>query len=238
MRKTLNHAVMGCIWMLLSLIGGSAHAGQIDVQLLVYQVKEPEADPYISRLLVSADYLRLDQGEADAGFILLDRRARVIYNVNADDELILVIEPKDAAGEIPARLQPSERRVEVRGMPKVAGRQPQHWEFLAQDTLCRSAVVLPGVMPGATQAYAEYLGLLAGQQQANLASIPAEFQAPCDLLIHVYGSDAVLAKGLPLREWEEGGRQQELVDFRQVFPVAEGVFRLPEAYRRMQLGDI
>jgi hypothetical protein len=219
----------------LTMLACGAVAEEIDVELLVYRVTEPEAEPYISRLLVTHDYLRLDQGNPDDGFILLDRKARVVYSVNPDDQSILVLKPEGTIRSMPAALLLASKQIVQPGMPEVVRKKVQHWEFYTNGKLCRSAIVVPGLLPQATQAYADYLDLLGHQQLTTLGSIPAELQDTCDLTNHVYAPMSVLQKGLPLREWDELGRQQELMDFRELFTVSAEIFKLPANYRWLNL---
>ncbi|MCW5585870.1 MAG: hypothetical protein KIS75_07025, partial [Chromatiales bacterium] len=67
--------------------------------LLVYRVWEQGAEPYVSRVLVTADHVRLDEGSDTAGYTLFDRRQESIYNVSVDDRSILVM---DSAEPLPA----------------------------------------------------------------------------------------------------------------------------------------
>jgi len=233
MRKTLK-VLLGLGW----LMSGAVAAAELSAQLLVYQVVEAGAEPYVSRLLTTPDFLRLDQGRQDSGFILLDRKARVIYSVNGEDHSILVIDPPQKARNTPPSLQLSAKRKAQPGMPQVAGKTPEYWEFFVNDRLCRSAVVVPGLLPRARTAYAEYLDLLAYQQLLTQAAVPEELQDPCDMAIHIYAPLAVLDKGLPLREWHESGWRQELVDFREAFAVPSASFELPADYQRVPLGEM
>jgi hypothetical protein len=220
------------------LLSATAAAADVSTQLLVYQITEPGSEPYVSRMLSTPAFLRLDQGRQDSGFILLDRKARVIYSVNAEDRTILVIDPPQQARKTLPALRLSAARKAQPGMPQVAGKTPEHWEFFVNDRLCRSAVVVPGLLPQAHAAYAEYLDLLAYQQLLTQAAIPEELQDPCDMAIHVYAPLAVLDKGLPLKEWHASGWRQELVDFRETFAVPSESFELPPDYQRVPLGGI
>ncbi|MCP3865861.1 MAG: UDP-2,3-diacylglucosamine hydrolase [Aestuariibacter sp.] len=199
---------------------------------------EPGSEPYISRILVTGDYLRMDQGQGDVGFILLNRRERIIYSVNPDDKTILQISPGLMKKSLPKEIDLQAKITEVKQMPELSGRKSEYWQFFVNDKLCRSAVVAPGLMPEAIRAYAEYLDLLAFQHLSTVQAIPAEMQDPCDLAVHVYRPLSVLDKGLPLREWVEQGQLQELIDYRQSFKVPDDSFKLPEDFVRTTLGSL
>ena len=219
-------------------LNGAAAAAEVSAQLLVYRVSEPGSEPYISRLLSTPAYLRLDQGRHDSGFILLDRKAGIIYSVDAEDRSILVINPPRRERQPPSSLLLSAKRQAQSDMPEVAGKPPEYWQFLVNDRLCRSAVVVPGLLPLANAAYGEYLDLLAYQQLATQAAVPAELQDLCDQAISIYAPLAVLQKGLPLQEWHESGWRQELIDFRAEFSISSDSFELPADYHRVPLGGM
>ena len=219
-------------------LSGAVGAAETTAQLLVYRVIEPGGEPYVSRLLSTPDFLRLDQGQQDNGFILLDRKARIIYSVNSEDHSILVIDPPRQARKLPSSLRLSDSQQAEAGMPKVAGKSPEYWQFFVNERLCRSAVVVPGLLPLAKAAYAEYLDLLAYQQLMTQTAVPSQLQDPCDQAIHIYAPLAVLDKGLPLREWHEAGWRQELLDFRNEISVSGESFELPADYHRVSLGEM
>ena len=233
MRKRLTVFLVLGVWLC-----GSAAAAEITAQLLVYRVTEPGSEPYLSRLLSTPAFLRLDRGRHDSGFILLDRKSKVIYSVDGEDRSILVIDPPRPERKTPSTLRLSASRKAEPGMPEVAGKRPEYWQFLLDDRLCRSAVLVPGLLPQANTAYAQYLDLLADQQLLTQAAMPADLQDPCDQAIHIYAPKAVLDKGLPLREWHESGWSQDLVDFREQFDIPSDSFVLPADYRRVSLGEM
>ena len=221
----------------LALLGSlPLRAGEIDAALLVYRVDTPDSESSINRLLTTRDFLRLDQGAQDPGFILFDRKQRKIYSVTPSDRSILVIDPP--AGD---PKQPNDLKIEVvQGqadpMPEVDGVKPQHWTLLANGKSCREAEVAPGLMAEAVGIYADYLRVLAAQQALALPSIPEEFRDACDSAIHVYAPDALLRKGLPVMVRDGQGYQEALVDFRPVFPIPDDSFTLPTGFQETRMG--
>lgn len=215
----------------------SAQAGGIDAALLVYHVETPDGETTINRLLTTKDFLRLDQGAQDPGFILFDLRQRTIYSVNASDRSILVIDPPHGEPLKPEDLVLEVRPVAKVDAPEVEGVKPQHWSLLANGASCREAYVAPGLMSDALAIYGEYLRVLASQQALALPAIPEEFRDACDSAVHVYAPDLLLHKGLPLKVWNDQGYREELVDFRPAFSIPEGSFTLPEGFQQMPMGS-
>ena len=236
MRATLRLALATPFLFLLFLSLAASAENDRSAQLLVYRVTEPAGEPYISRILVTEDFLRMDQGQEDDGFILLDRKQEVIYSVNGDDRTILQLDPERGERTLPPGMQLQARIIKGQEMPTLPGRKTEYWGFYVNGELCRSAVVAPELMPGAVRAYGEYLELLAFQHYATQAEVPAELQDSCDQAVYIFEPLAVLIKGLPLREWGKQG-VWELIDYREEFKVSSTGFVLPEDFQRIPLRE-
>ena len=212
----------------------AAPALAVSADLLVYKVWEEGAEPYISRILVTPDHLRMDEGDDEGDFTLLDRRAGVVYNVSREDRSVLVMAP----GEAPPSPTPA-ARLEVRDepdpeAPRVGGVQPHRVELLADGESCGTLTVLPGRMPAALEGLRELRRVLARVQAASLAAAPPGVAGPCDRATALQAPTWSLDHGLPLSE-RAPGRTQLLLDHEADFQVPDRLFRLPKDYRRIHL---
>lgn len=238
MLKTVRGSVLErlCIFLTAALLAWPAVGAESRATLLIYQVESPDEPTYINRLLATADFLRLDRGTQDSGYILFDRGEGIIYSVNHEEASILVIDPPPLSEALQA-LAPEIRLVSepISEAPAIGGVKPDQWSLSADGTLCRNAFVLPELMPAAVAAYAEYLRVLARQQALVLPSLPTEYQDACDSATHVFAADSLLGKGLPLNIWNERGFRESLIDFRDDFQVPESDFTLPESYSRSNM---
>jgi hypothetical protein len=222
---------------LLTLLAGPAVGAETQAALLIYQVESPDEPTYFNRLLATAEFLRLDRGAQDTGFILFNRREGVIYSVNHEDRSILVIDPPPLSEALEGQAPEIELQAnEQADAPAVGGVKPAQWILRADGAVCRNAFVLPGKMSQAVTAYGEYQRVLARQQALALPAIPQAYQSACDNALHVYAADRLLSKGLPLNVWNEEGYRESLVDFRESFQVPENNFYLPEEYSRSAMG--
>jgi len=230
LKRMVNHRA-ALSWLLLAALPALASGSQ--AEQLVYRVQSPGEEPYFSRLLATPDFLRLDQGAGDSGYILFDRRQQVIYSVTHEDHSILVIDPPPLPSGLDAKAPAiALQEAEPVGVPAVGGVKPRQWTLSADARTCRQAFVLPGLMSQAVSAYAEYLGVLARQQAVTLEAMPPEFQDACDSAIHVFAPGALLDKGMIVKAWDAQGYLEELVDFRQQAELPDTDFTLPESYRR------
>jgi hypothetical protein len=197
--------------------------------LLVYQVWEQGAEPYVSRIMVTPDYVRLDEGDDAGGYTLFDRRQEILYNV--DDRSVLVMNPTAPVPEDNQALILQEQVKPDEQAPRVAGQQPQDVKLYANGELCSELVVVEGVMQEAVDGLAELKLVLARIQAATLDAMPLETRTPCDMAGNLYAPDRSLRFGLPLQERSEG-RSQSLVDFIPDRELPDVLFTLPEQFCR------
>ena len=60
-----------------------------EADLLVYEVKEEGLPKYLSRILVSDAFVRLDEGEeSSSGYTLYNRVSHVLYNVGSSPDRV------------------------------------------------------------------------------------------------------------------------------------------------------
>ena len=203
--------------------------------LLVYRVWEEGSEPYTNRILVTPDYVRMDEGEGSGdGFTLLDRHAGIIYNVSDEDHSVLVMEPPEALPPAPMELELSVDRQTDPEAPRVGGRAPAHLVLRANGKTCRELDVVPGLMPAAVAGLKDFRRVLSRVQGATLKALPPETQGPCELSENVYAPLRELDYGLPIQERGEG-RSQSLVDFDPDHPADAALFEVPGDYRRLRM---
>jgi len=81
-----------------------------EVDLLVYAVKEEGLPKYLSRILVSDAFVRLDEGAASSnGYTLYNRVSHVLYNVDPEEETVLVLQPSGQQPRSPESLRLDEK---------------------------------------------------------------------------------------------------------------------------------
>lgn len=199
--------------------------------LLVYQVWETGIEPYLSRVIVNEDYVRLDEGEGGDGYSLYDRQQEILYNVVTEDQAILVMNPATALPEANEGLILQEQVTVDSNAPMVAGQRPREVKLLANGEVCSELVVIDGVMEDAVEGLSELKLTLARIQASTLENMPLEMRTPCSLSSNIYAADRSMRFGLPLQE-RSSGRSQSLVDFSDDFEPADDAFKLPADFAR------
>jgi hypothetical protein len=212
----VRHAA--CIaWLLLA---GSVHAA--DMAVLRYLDQDAGDAPYPTRILVTPAFLRMDGGEDDGDFVLLDRHARRVFNVMREARVTMAF----AADGVPQKPETWPARLERRTDP--AGIVRYRLRF--GDTVCSEGSVAPHAAPDAARALGELKAVLAGTQYRAWRDTPPEIRHDCDLANLVWEAGSVSALGLPLEEREFSGRSRVLQEEARE-PLRPLLFQLPHGFR-------
>jgi len=188
-------------------------------------------DPYISRILVTSQYVRLDDGQDQGDFTLFQRNQGAIYNVSIEDETVLVFPVRRSLPQADPVLKLSEKLELDTQAPLVAGRQPRQLDLYSNGQLCRELIIIEGVMDAALAAVAEFRRALA---KIQLATLSDETPTVCEQSEFLYASDRSLKYGLPVTD-SYIGKRQLLVDFKQRYTVAPELFLVPDSYREISM---
>ena len=196
--------------------------------------QEKGTAPYVSRMIVTGEFVRLDEGKASDDFLLYDRKKQVVISVTNDSESYYQFNRFDSYPD-PTR-KPAMKTVDndAGNMPSVAGIQPVYKTYYADNIRCRDVVSLPGFKPDAVAAMKGLLSIMADQHRATLGSTPKEMQGSCMRANFIYSPVVFLDEGFPLREWDYRGYRRMLADFREE-SVDPGLFVVPESYERLTL---
>jgi len=220
--------------LLLALISLPLQASEIKATTLYYRISEPGVDPYLSRWLITDQFVRIDEGDAADNFILFDRTKRTVYSVVHGDRTVLDI-PYRAIDKKPAReLKQESRIVSDNKIPSIDGKKPLFRELCVNNTLCYSTVSLENLLPDAVKAMAEYRRVMAGEHAKTLDNTPVEMQQPCELALDIFNPLWSLEKGLPIQEWDTQGKTQALLNYKVSEGVDSALFKLPDEYRHYQ----
>jgi hypothetical protein len=222
---------------LLSALGVSCATAPPATTVVYFSDHEPGGEPYRTRMIVSADFLRMDDGDGSRDFLLFDRADGTIYSVSSEDRQILVM-PRRPVDVRPPEKFTQEVVTDAASFPAVDGRKVTHYELLTNRRRCYDLYAADGLLPDVVLALRQYRESLAGQQAATLAVTPPEFQSPCDVANNVFLPARHLEHGFPVRLVDMTGRTTQLLDYQTGFHAAAGLFRLPAEYQRRTLNEL
>ncbi|MCL5060159.1 MAG: hypothetical protein M1449_06450 [Candidatus Thermoplasmatota archaeon] len=205
-------------WLTLCLLGlGAAHAA--DMTELRYVEQDPGDPPYLTRILVTPDFLRMDDGNDDGDFVLLDRRGQKVINVMHGNRLAMVFTP----GTLPPRPAGWKPILDVRP----AARDSRRFSLSVKGVVCSEGIAARRAAPDAARAMAELKGVLAAMQYRVWKDSPSAIQHDCDLANLVWEPGATLKLGLPLEEREFTGRTRQF-ESESKQPLRPELFRVPD----------
>lgn len=210
-------------WLALASVGAQA----ADMIELRYQDQDPGDAPYLTRVLITDRYLRLDDGNDNADFVLLERKSSTLTNV---------LHGENSMTRLPKRKLPKahapRHKFEEKVMPVRAG--TTRVQIFSEGKLCSETVAAKNLLPEASKALAEFKSALAYTQWQTYQNTPADVRQHCDLVNHVWNAGRVLAYGLPLEERDDTGRTRQLMDSGRK-PLNAELFKLPKHYTLTQL---
>jgi len=209
-------------WMVaaLLLVASAAHAS--DMIEIRYVEQDPGDSPFLTRVLVTPQFLRMDSGEAGDDFVLLDRKQRRLFNVMRGSNVAMVFKP----GQLPPK--PSVWKVQNKVEPAAKG--TQRYALTVNGVQCAQGIAAKDAHPDAVRAMTEMMTVLAVTQYGVWRASPTEMQHDCDLANLVWEFGSIHKLGLPLEETEFTGRRREL-EFAGRVPLQPDLFKVPEGMR-------
>ncbi|HEB55944.1 MAG TPA: hypothetical protein ENI98_06485 [Gammaproteobacteria bacterium] len=216
----------------------TAASSQVKGTLLTFDEHEQDVDPYQTRVIVTADYMRFDDGEGASDFILFDRRANIIFNVNSGDRTIMSVAPQAVTAVAPFKLNNEAHKLDnMKDAPSIAGIKPQHYVFSTNQQHCYDVVAVDGLFNDVLKATRAFNAIIASHNAATLENLPADQQDPCDLSHDIFAYNRYLQFGFPIREWDIHGKGRALANFRENVSLNKNLFVLPPGYKRFSVKD-
>jgi len=238
----LAGAALGMIVLVLTACSGGESSPQAlgpnHAELVLFQDQEPDIQPYLTRVIVTDDFMRIDDGHAASDFVLFDRKQQAVYSVAHDDQAILVVHAKPVTAKSPIALTLDAHRVDHPDAPAIGGKTPVQYDLLVNGKVCSHVVAVPGLLEPTLAAMREFRRALSGQHAENLPKTPVDMLDPCFLADDVFHPGRVLQYGFPLRLWGADGKKRSLMDFKTDFKVDPKLFVLPKGYQHEEIGKM
>lgn len=203
-----------------------------------FQEREAETALYSVRMIVNAQFLRIDDGEDRGDFVLLNRAAQTIYSVDHDNQSILVITAGTVALDQNKELHQTVEKLQDDASPDIAGRPVTVYRLYTNNQLCFEVAAAEGLLDDAVQSLREFHRILAAEQAGLVEQMPAELRSDCDLSATVFFPDRYLQFGFPVRQRGYDGKERALQDFQTEFMADPVLFEVPLHYRQFRTGDV
>jgi len=197
--------------------------------VLFYDEIEQGAGSQTMRYIINNQFLRIDNGDDKADFILFDVNKSNIYSVNHDDQTILKIENNTwAQPEFDFKV--TTNLSAVNDAPKIQNKTVYTYQVNANKKTCTKVFLIKDTYMDEMKILHQYQQVLSGQQVKTLKNTPEELQTPCFLIDQVYHSGGYYKVGLPVQISYSREYVKFLKDYKKMeFDAA--LFKLPESYK-------
>lgn len=204
-----------------------------------FMEQEQFVEPYPTRMIITPEFVRFDDGKGSEDFILFDRKKSIVHSVITDEEAVMTVHKKESKIESPIKLTFSEKDLgEMKDAPKIGGEHPRHYQLLVNDKVCNDVIAVKSLMPLAVKALTEFSELMASDSKMTLSSIPADMLNACDLAQDTFASTRQLQFGFPLQTMGRREYARTLIDFDLAYKADKKLFELPEKYKRYSVQEL
>lgn len=215
----------------------SAQAAPAGV-LIEFVEREANVEPYRTRVIVTREFMRFDDGEGSEDFVLFDRGKRLIYSVNAEEQSVMIVEPQNRPVEPPIPLRVEARNLgPMKDAPAINGVIPVHHQVVVNGEVCYDTVSVAGLMEDVVAALREFRLVLASDAMLTVNTIPADVRDPCSLAMTTFAPNRELAFGFPIQEWGRNGYARSLLDYREDYRPDPALFVIPADYRQFTVQE-
>ena len=193
---------------------------------------EPEASV---RMIITDEFLRMDEGPRSEDFILFNRQSKTIYNVVKDDQSILKIQPSEKILTAPFPLRwviKSETSQALMRTQNSNEASATHYSYQLNDKPCYNMVTINNHLVETLDAMREYNRVLGNELKSNYREMEGQ---QCQEAILIFEPNIRYQYGFPLREWSVYGYQRFLVDFKKDVIFPESLFVLPKEYKTITI---
>ncbi len=206
---------------------------------IMFMEQEKFVEPYPTRVIITPEFVRFDDGENAEDFILFDRKQSLVHSVVVDDQTIMTVHRKDSKIKSPIKLNFSEKDLgEMKDAPQVGGKQPRHYQLLVNNKVCNDLIVVKDLLPEAVSALREFSLLMASDSKKTLSTIPADMLNACDLAQDTFAPTRQLMFGFPVQTMGRREYARTLVDFDENYKVDKKLFVLPAGYKRYTVQEL
>lgn len=202
-----------------------------------FEEQETGSEKYRSRVIITPEFLRIDDGEGSVDFVLFDRVKRVIYSVNSSDKRTLVIKWRSQTRILPKNIK---NKIETLtdSPPPIAGQAVAHFRLYSNDRQCYDLFAAKNLLPKAVKALIEFQKTLAVEHADFMEIVPLQTASVCDRVNNVFKPARYLQFGFPVYASDYLGRSRQLVDYKVGEKIDANLFKVPDGYEEYSAQDM
>lgn len=201
----MNKTVLHIISLILMVFFIAACQQEPKNQMLLFLENEEGIDPYMTRIIITPEFMRFDEGDQSKSFLLVDRKNKVAHSVNHDLKTIMRVTTQDVKVTPPMELNYTVNELDdLQDAPAINDSKPRHRQLLTNGEVCLDVISVEGLMPEAVAALREYHRILASDSAVTFNVMPADMHEPCSISMSTFAPTRHLEYGFPIQEWKPG----------------------------------
>lgn len=216
---------------------------EIGDTMVLFMEQESGVDPFQTRMIITKDFLRIDDGQTSDSYVLFDRNKKVVYSTLPEEQRVMSVhEKKLKKGQVfepPFPLVHSVKEMpEMKDVPKIDGESARHYQLITNDNVCYDVVSIKGLMPHVVKALKEFYMHMATDSIVTFNNMPADLHDACDMTATTFEPTRQFEFGFPIQEWGKRDYSRSLVDFDPEYIADPKLFMLPKNYHHYTVQDL
>lgn len=229
--------------MLASVVLSSCSKKEPGDTLVLFNEQENGVEPFQTRMIITKNFLRIDDGKDSNSFVLFDRNKKVVYSTIPDEERVMAVhEKKLKKGQVfepPFPLMHSVKEMPVmKDAPEIEGESAKHYQLITNDNACYDVVAIKGLMPHVVKALTEFYKHMATDSMVTFNNMPADLHDACDMTLTTFKPTRQFEFGFPIQEWGKRDYSRSLVDYDVNFKAEPKLFVLPKGYQNYTVTEL
>lgn len=211
--------------------------------LLLFMEQENGIEPFQTRMIISKNFLRIDDGEGSNSFVLYDNDKKVVYSTMPDEARVMAVhEKKLKKGEVfesPFPLVHSVKEMpKMKEAPEINGEVAKHYQLITNDKICYDVVAIKNLMPQVVKRLTEFYNHMATDSIVTFNNMPADLHDACDMTATTFKPARQFAFGFPIQEWGKRDYSRSLIDYDENYKADPKLFVLPEGYQHYTVQEL
>ena len=211
--------------------------------LVLFMEQENSIEPFQTRMIISKNFLRIDDGEGSNSFVLYDNDKKVVYSTIPDEARVMAIhEKKLKKGEVfepPFPLTHSVKEMpKMKDAPEIDGEVAKHYQLITNDNVCYDVVAIKNLMPHVVKRLTEFYKHMATDSIVTFNNMPADLHDACDMTTTTFKPARQFEFGFPIQEWGKRNYSRSLIDYDENYKADPKLFVLPEGYQHYTVQEL
>jgi hypothetical protein len=211
--------------------------------LVLFMEQENGVEPFQTRMIMSKNFLRIDDGKGSNSFVLYDNAKKIVYSTIPEEARVMEIhEKKLKKGEVfepPFPLVHSIKEMpKMKDAPEINGETAKHYQLITNDKVCYDVVAIKKLMPHVVKRLTEFYKHMATDSVVTFNNIPADLHDACDMTATTFKPARQFEFGFPIQEWGKRDYSRSLINYDENYKADPKLFLLPEGFQHYTVQEL